>query len=191
MVRYTKISSSPDAKSTSPLLVVVIIVLVLAAVGVLGMYFVHHRHHQTPVSAGVNTKGEPTVSSGTGKQDNTTAPPSTTGSQTGTSTNANLATPTGDFVSNHHPNLSGSPAPNTMTSVCTTTSGATCTISFTKDGVTKSLAPETTDEGGSAYWNWKLQDIGLTAGTWKITATAKQGGNTKIASDALNLEVSP
>ena len=101
-----------------------------------------------------------------------------------------LLVPSGNFVSNHRPNLSGVPAPNTMESVCNTTPGARCKISFTKDGVTKSLPEQTTDSGGATYWSWKLQDVGLTEGSWKIQAIATLNGQSKDASDALDLVVS-
>lgn len=108
----------------------------------------------------------------------------------GSNTSAVLVAPTGSFVSNHHPNLGGSPAPNVINSACTTTTGATCQIIFTKDGVTKSLPAQTTDVNGSTYWSWKLQDVGLTAGSWKVTAKAVLGSQVKTADDALTLEVS-
>jgi cytoskeletal protein RodZ len=111
--------------------------------------------------------------------------------ETPSSSSQPLKQPEGTFVSNHHPNLSGSPAPNTMQSTCETTSGATCQILFTKDGITKSLPAQATDQGGAAYWTWKLQDIGLTQGTWKVQAKAVLGNQTKTADDATNLEVGP
>jgi hypothetical protein len=51
------------------------------------------------------------------------------------------------------------------------------------------LPPETTDSGGSAYWTWKLQDIGLTEGTWKVQAKATLGSQTKTANDLMDLVV--
>ncbi|HEV7454723.1 MAG TPA: hypothetical protein VGO07_05690 [Candidatus Saccharimonadales bacterium] len=97
--------------------------------------------------------------------------------------------PTGDFVSNYQPTLT---APrNLIESVCTTTPGAQCRISFTKDNTTKQLDPMTADKGGSAYWTWKLQDVGLTTGSWKITATATLNGKTVTANSPLRLEVKP
>lgn len=99
--------------------------------------------------------------------------------------------PTGTFVSNHHPNLSGRPAPNEIQSTCETSAGVQCQIIFTKDGVTKSLPAQTTDRGGAAYWTWKLQDIGLTEGSWKVTAKATNGSQSATADDAINLEVKP
>ena len=105
------------------------------------------------------------------------------------SNSSDLLTPTGPFVSNHHPNLSGSPAPSELQSACTTTPGAKCQIIFRNGPVTKYLPAQQTDSGGSAYWSWKLQDIGLTAGTWQITAQAVLNNQTRTAADSLNLEV--
>lgn len=98
-------------------------------------------------------------------------------------------TPTGAFVSNHRPNLSGSPAPNSMTSTCQTSPGAACTIKFSKGGVVKSLQAQTADSNGYTVWNWSLQDIDLTAGSWEITAVATIGKNSTSSRDVLNLEV--
>jgi len=140
-------------------------------------------------TAGQNSKGEPIASPA-----NTTAPtessqPGDSKSDSGGGTTTALLAPSGDFVSNHHPNLSESPAPNTMSSVCNTSPGATCKIIFTKDGDMKTLPVATTDRGGAAYWNWKLQDIGLTVGTWQIQAIASLNGQTKTALDVLDLVV--
>src|SRR5690606_17218727 len=135
-------------------------------------------------------KGEPKKQSGS--SDDSSQSDSGSGGSSGPKTmaaSANLITPFGNFVSNHRPNLSGSPAPNTLSSVCNTTPGASCTISFTKDGTTKSLPAQTADANGATYWNWKLQDIGLTTGTWKVQANASLNGQTKSASDALDLVV--
>jgi hypothetical protein len=102
------------------------------------------------------------------------------------------AAPTGDFVSDHHPNLGGSPAPNTETSSCTTTVGVECQIRFTMNGVTKELPVQTTDGDGSTLWsNWTLQSIGLTQGSWQVTAVAINGSNEVTAQDPLQLVVAP
>lgn len=99
-----------------------------------------------------------------------------------------LIAPSGDFVSNHTPGQNGSS--QIETSVCNTTSGAKCQISFTMNGKTISLSAETTDAGGSAYWNdWTPQSIGLTPGSWQIAATATLGGQTKATTDPRSLVV--
>jgi hypothetical protein len=149
-------------------------------------------------TAGQNTKGETegdNTSTASSDDKGTTADTSTpedNKSDTGSTTvdpTTPLTTPNGNFISNHSPNLSGSPHPNTIQSVCNTTPGATCTIVFTKGGVTRQLPAQTTDKGGAAYWTWKLQDIGLTQGSWTVTAKATLGSQTKTASDVTNLEV--
>jgi hypothetical protein len=100
-----------------------------------------------------------------------------------------LKAPTGNFVSNHRPNLDGDPAPNEIQSVCVTTPGATCVIVFTKGSVTKQLPPQQTDLGGAAYWTWKLKDIGVTEGTWKVEAKVTRGSQSQTATDPIMLEV--
>lgn len=78
-----------------------------------------------------------------------------------------------------------------MQSICNSTAGAACQITFTKDGVTKSLDTAQTDNGGSVYWTWKLQDLGLTPGAWHIQATATLNGKSARADDPLTLDVQP
>lgn len=145
---------------------------------------------KTPTAGGAsssNQKGE--TKSNKQSDPLTTNQPGDEKSNAGNGPTVTVLVPTGDFVSNHHPNLSGSPAPNVMTSVCTTSPGTQCSITFTKGATTKSLPAQTTDREGSTYWNWKLQDIGLTQGTWEIKAVASFGSQTKTANDAINLEV--
>lgn len=137
--------------------------------------------------SGPGTKHEPEQPA-LSKPGNSTAP-APQKEQGGGSPSATLLAPTGNFVSNHYPNLSGSPAPNSMNSSCTSTPGASCTITFTMGGTTKQLPAQTTDRGGSTYWDWKLQDVGLTAGSWQIQAKATLNGQTKTAADAQPLEV--
>lgn len=111
-------------------------------------------------------------------------------------TNSNSSTvtliqPFGSFVSNHHPNLSGYPAPNILSSVCNTTPGAYCEITFTSGGITKYLQKKVTDSGGAAYWNnWSVQSIGLTEGSWHIQAIASLNGQTKSSTDPMELIIS-
>ena len=137
-------------------------------------------------TANQNTKGEPV----TGTSSDTPAQNNDKEKSGQPQPEGDLLQPTGSFVSNHHPNLSDHPTPNQLQSVCVTTPGASCTIQFTKDGVTKQLPDQQADRGGAAYWTWKLQDIGLTAGTWKVTAKATSGSNTKTVDDVTALEVS-
>lgn len=180
------------------LVVVLLAAAIFAGLELTGVTHVFHKK-QTPTVAGgdFNSKGEKktggTSNSASANQSSDSNNPGSSSyntSQKLSTTNAVLLAPSGDFVSNHSPNLSGSPAPNTETSVCNTTPGASCKITFTKSGVTKSLPAQTADPNGFVSWNsWKLQDIGLSAGSWKIQAIASLNGQTKTASDALDLVV--
>lgn len=98
---------------------------------------------------------------------------------------AELIDPTGVFVSNHRPGHGG----DILQSTCNTTPGSMCEIVFTKGSIVKSLPPQQTDQGGSAYWFWSLQDLGLEEGSWKITAKATLGSQTKSTTDPIPLEV--
>lgn len=99
-----------------------------------------------------------------------------------------LTNPSGGFVSNHKPSLS-SPA-NQMNSVCKTSVGATCEIRFTKDGVTKVLGPNQVGSDGAVNWDWKLQDIGLSVGSWQVEAVATANGKTSTTKDPIVMEIS-
>lgn len=164
--------------------------LTIAVIFVAIAYF--SRPPTVAVSGNQQTKGEVATNkstSSTTANGSSISQPGDDKSDTGGGTSSTLIAPSGNFVSNHHPNLSGSPAPNVISSVCTTTPGASCRIIFTKDTVVKSLPAQTTDRGGSTYWSWKLQDVGLSAGTWKVEATSSLAGQSQSTADALNLEV--
>lgn len=144
-----------------------------------------------PTTASPYTKGtSPTPNASTNN-----TPTSSNSNSSGTDTKGNggtstttLLAPSGVFVSSHHTSLSSSAAES---SVCNTTPGATCVIRFTNtsSGTVKELRSQETDAGGATYWNWKLSDIGLSAGEWKVEAVASLGAQTKTAADALNLEI--
>lgn len=99
--------------------------------------------------------------------------------------------PTGAFVSNHRPSMGASPKLVQVQSTCNTTPGATCTITFTKDSLIRTLPAKPADSNGNVFWSWSTKDAKLTQGVWKITATAKLNGHTKTAADVINLEVQP
>jgi len=204
-LQYKKIEKvgSPSSKRRLVYFIGTVALLVILA-GVLEMtnttHFFHKQSHvldvnnNTPTTGGAsqnNQKGQPQGSSSDNSGD--ALQPGDAKSDAGGVITGNLLTPAGDFVSNHHPSLSNtSTAPNVLTSVCNTSPGATCVITFTKGTVTKSLAVEITDRGGSAYWNnWSLQSIGLTAGNWKVIATATLKGQSKSATDEMALVVAP
>lgn len=155
-------------------------------------HFFHAKKVVAPHTADSNTKGETTTGS------SQSSPQSSTSSGNGdTATNnkgqsditvqpaQSIEDVTGNFVSDHHPASTGT----TIQSVCQTTPGINCQISFTKDGITKTLAVQKTDDGGAAYWTWTPKSVGLTAGSWKVTATATSGSQSKSADDAIALEI--
>lgn len=162
------------------LAVLLLALLVLIALQVTGITHFFAKNKQNGISSDKNPYSLPV--------DNGTSGNQPTSKQNG---GGILVDPSGDLVSNHKPNLSGSPSPSTEQSVCSDVPSAICQISFSKDGVTKSLAPKQIDNSGAAYWNWKLQDIGLTVGSWQITAKATLNGSSKTGTDSLALEVSP
>lgn len=181
-------------KMNKKVIIAIVVVVVCLAAG--GFWYWHKQHSKfVPApSSSSETKGEvntgsniasPAAASGSSNSSQSPSNSSSpTSKETNPNTNATLVAPSGNFVSSHHVSLG-----DTLASDCTTTTGATCQISFTKDGVTNSLDTRTTDKGGSAYWAWKPQDIGLSAGTWKIKATATLNGKSLSTDDALNLEV--
>jgi hypothetical protein len=129
----------------------------------------------TPSSQSQNQTTDNPKSSGS-----STKPPS----QTGTTP---PKAPYGNFVSNHSPGKNGSPTYEQ--SACNTTPGANCTITFSKDSISKSLAIKIVDSNGSAIWSWTPNQIGLSSGSWKITATATLNGQSASTDDQIPLEV--
>jgi hypothetical protein len=101
-----------------------------------------------------------------------------------------LAAPSGTFVSNHAPSL-GNSSRSQESSVCNTTPGATCVISFTMGSTTKTLDSKVADDNGAASWDWSPGGLGLSAGSWTIKATATRDGQSKSSQDSLPLNVSP
>lgn len=89
------------------------------------------------------------------------------------------------YASNHTPTSAG----DTELSSFTTTPGASCRIEFTKEGVIRSLQTKPADSNGTVVWYWKPSQVGLTAGSWKITAVATLNGQTKSSSDLILLQV--
>lgn len=168
-----------------PYVIVVITVLVIGGL----LYAFYTTRDDKPIpTLNQYTKGEASQPVNSSKTSGQTAN-SPNSTKTGGSSTSLLA-PTGNFISNHRPNLSGSPAPSSMSSVCNTTPGASCKISFTKGDSVKSLPSQVTDAGGATYWFWNLEDIGLTSGNWSISATSSVGDSSKTTTDPRTLVVS-
>ncbi len=173
--------------------VLLVAALVLAILELTNITHLFHESSVPPVIP-VTTNNSSANSSNHNDQNNPDSnSDKSSSSPSGSSKHVNLPlyAPYGDFVSNHHPNLGGSPAPSQETSVCNTTPGAKCTIRFTKGSVTTSLPSQITDSKGTTYWNWDVKTAGLTAGNWTITAAATLNGQTKTTQDPLPLSVAP
>lgn len=110
---------------------------------------------------------------------------------TNNGSSAALIEPYGNFVSNHTPGKNGSPS--VITSVCVTTPGAKCTITFTSaanPAVVKTLEAGTAGADGAVYWNnWDVRAAGFTNGAGNIKANATLNGQTKSAADSIAFEV--
>ncbi len=175
--------------------IAVIIVVVSAALVLLSEVsgWTHLFHHAKIVTASQYTKGEPATSSqstgnNTSSANGTTPPANSSDKSSPNGSGVELQTPTGTFVSSHTVSTSSN-----ISSACSSTPGATCIISFSNDnGSTISLAKEVTDPSGAAYWDsWSPKSIGLTSGTWHISAIASLSGQSKSATDSRDMVVMP
>lgn len=176
------------------ILIVVVSVLVISLLAVTTYYYLKQKDEDyrakqygssqtnpdknTPAANEKGSTGGMSNSKGTDDSSATVADPSIT-----------PTTPTGTFVSNHHPNLGGQPAPNIISSTCTTTPGVACQIKFTSGSITKTLESQVTNSDGNTSWTWNLNDIGLTVGDWKVTAVATNGHKVTTADDSMLLSI--
>lgn len=181
------------------------ILLIAASILVLCLELSNTTHifHQQPTQGTTKTptvggssvneqKGELQTSNSSTSSATDASQPGDTKSNSGTTNVANLIVPTGDFVSAHGTSEHPIPRTATLASVCNTTPGVSCKITFTSpDGTVKSLDAQVTDRGGSAYWNsWTPESKGLSAGRWQVKAVVTSGSQTKTATDAMELVIS-
>lgn len=169
-----------------------ILVALLAIAVATGIMLVSHKQtRDQQIATHIPSEGpaKQSAKKQTGKTANTGGNGSVSDKSTGRGTT--LTPPSGTFVSNHRPSLSGSDLLKHEESVCNTAPGATCYILFMKDGIVKQLDPQTADSSGSTSWSWDIGQAGLTEGAWKITAVATLNGQTLSADDSLKLEVQP
>ena len=124
------------------------------------------------------TETTPNSAIGSSKESTTNIPPS--------SNTAPPETPSGTFVSNHFVSLTSYTSQN---SVCHTSPGTKCTITFSQGSTTRSLPAKQTDANGNTSWDWDVKELGLTAGIWTITVKATNGKYTSTTVDQINLEV--
>jgi hypothetical protein len=171
------------------LLVVLLVVLVVGSLLALRLRNDpgDNANNTTADSAETTTTPRPTTDKG---QTEAPVPATEDPNATVNPDNLPVTKPSGSFVSNHKPGQNGSPTEES--SVCLTTPGASCTITFTMNNTTKSLPAQTADSSGTAYWaSWTPASVGLTAGSWKVSAVATWGTQSATTQDPVPLEVSP
>jgi hypothetical protein len=186
---------SPYFWGAMALALVVCVVAVLELTNTTRIFHKRSVTVNTPTTGGGSAneqKGEPQTNTSSSSMPTDTAQPGDNKSDSGGSSTASVITPSGSFVSAHGTSEHPVPLSASLASVCNTTPGVSCKITFTSTtGITKSLDAETTDRGGSAYWNsWTPASIGLSAGTWQVKAVATSGSQTKTASYAMDLVLS-
>jgi hypothetical protein len=187
-------SNSPKRKLLALGLTILVLALVIAILEISNTTYIFHKRkavsgtilstspaNNAPIAAGQADKKPPSSGSSADTSKSSTAV---------SDSNAPLIAPYGSFVSNHHPSLSGAGGvPSQEESVCTTTPGATCYMTFTQNGVVKTLKSQVADSKGSVFWDWDVNKSGFTTGSWSITATASLNGVTKSTNDSLELVV--
>src|SRR5581483_6930503 len=169
MVNIWSRQTQKSKVATEKKVTIIVLLLLLAIAGTL--YFVLKPPNKTEPSpspvATRKSEAQPSIAASSNQTPSNSSSKSTYTQPTANAGQGPLQ-PSGRFVSNHNPpSLSSSEE-----SVCTTSPNALCFLSFTQNGIVKSLQTKTTDSNGSATWAWTPESIGLTKGAWKISATA-------------------
>lgn len=194
-----KINNRRRTANRNKVIVIIAIILTVLAAGMLSWFFIHKQKdsmipENTPEQQrALDTQNGKSAPLNTSSAINSPKSDSSEkqGAEVSLGAGVQPAQPDGTFVSNHYPNIGGSPAPSTISSICHTTPGALCTISFTNNFIAKSLPPTIADSNGNTSWNWDIKTLGLTEGKWKITATATNGDKKATAVDPIEMEVRP
>lgn len=201
-----KVKKSLHQKITRKLVLIGGLVAISLLVGVLELTNTTHVFHKRKTISGIipstsNPSQSPSPSVTTDKVAGSDTPPASSGASAAASPKADTAIsgaqgpllePYGTFVSNHSPSLSDTNgAPSGEQSVCITSAGASCYITFKRLGIVKTLETKIADSKGSVYWDWDVNKAGFSAGSWQITATATANGQTKSVNDTLDLKVTP
>jgi hypothetical protein len=181
--------------SHKPIWVISLLLFAVAITAAPAYIHLHHKLAQVKVpstSKQVASKQTATSDSDSASRAGNSSSPASDKSQSGPptqGTTAALVSPSGNFVSNHKPGQNG--APNSETSVCDTTPGASCYIQFTNNDTTKKLDAQTASADGVAIWYWNVKDAGFSAGSWKVSAVATFNGQTQTSNDVVTLEINP
>lgn len=179
-------SSSSITKKQLVLLGVSLTLLVFVVLEVTNVTHVLHSKPQE-VTAGQATKGEAVSERKSATENSIKASnqSAATNDKADPGSQSSLVAPSGNFVSAHNV-----PSSASIASVCNTTYGATCVISFRSNNVIRSLNAKLADKGGTAYWDsWTPETIGLSTGDWQISATATLNGKSISSTDAMLLRV--
>jgi hypothetical protein len=181
----------PLAFQALGLLLVVALAVVLLEVTNTTHFFHKAKLTSTIPSTHPSSTTAPPTSKKQTKTNTSSSPPSSQTDKSIAPTSASGAgpmTPTGVFISDHRPNLSGQPNPTQENSACITSPGATCYIEFTLDNVVKKLDTQTADKNGAVYWTWDVSKDDFTAGSWQVRVIATLNGKTAISTDQLDVQ---
>jgi cytoskeletal protein RodZ len=171
-----------------------IILIMIFAVFILGGFFIsshnnsktinqtYNRTVVTKISSASDTPAKTTT--GANSSDMAQRKQSSPGSTSTINSGAAPITPSGTFVSGHLANLDSNEL-----SICNTSSGAICSITFTNSSGQKSLTAKQTDSNGAAYWSWTPSSLGLSSGSWQVAASAIINGKSVSTQDPKTLEV--
>jgi hypothetical protein len=167
---------------------IIILIIIFITIGSILIYRTH-KNNTTKKVANISTASHSTP---TTKQDTGTLSTPIVSQPVQSSPTAPPESPSGSFVSSYQITQNGQ-----ETSYCNSTPGANCIITFTSNGVSKSLASTAVATSGKndqvafASWTWHPSDIGLTPGSWGVSATATLNGQSVTTQSTYQLVVSP
>lgn len=172
-------SKSPRKLTWTVAILLLVLAGIITILELTNTTYIFHKK-STPHTASEYTKGTSDGDDASKPHSNDTAGDS----KDSAGDSKDLVEPTGNFVSSHH-----ATSTSNLSSTCNSTPGATCKITFSKEGVTKALQTKTLDDGGAAYWSWQPGDIDLSPGVWSVKATVRLGDKSESTTDALSLEI--
>jgi len=166
-INHTKNNRSSRSKKS-----VFIILITILVVFILSGFFISSENNSKSINKSSNSSNM--------AQSKQNSP----GSTSTNNTSAAPITPSGTFVSSHQAN-----SDSQELSTCNTSSGATCSITFTNSSEKKSLSAKQTDSNGAVYWSWTPSSLGLNTGSWQVSASATMNGRSVSTKDPKTLEV--
>lgn len=171
--------------------VVFLYTFILVLIIVTSVYWyteIYHKPKVVVVNTNTHNPSQKSVIGGSNSNSSNSTTSSKTSSGVISPDQAVIQQPSGEFVSNHTPGANGSP--QNEVSTCTVAPGITCYITFSNGGVDKSLPSQVAGNSGTVSWeNWTTSSLGLSPGTWTITATATNGSKSSTTQDKIQLVV--